>query len=240
MRSDTVTHDGVEIAGEKKTTIFRVTVVQRPFCRRIRPRAVLCETPIASGGNISVAERATPTSGGIWRGTDAICGIRVVRIGARRPCLVGLTAHDLEPAERRRDARRRIGRHEPGRVGGPRQHGRHGRGLTARGSGPVIFALGTASLRRSRRSAYVRAGPPRRRGRGWAGSRCKSRRWPRSERGSWPRLRRGFPFSKPVSAGLIQEDAFEKHYRESRTRGNTRTYPQLSGLLDTHRLRERL
>ena len=46
-----------------------------------------------------------------------------------------------------------------------------------------------------------------------------------------------FPFSKPVSAGLIREDAFENGYREPRTREITRPRPKVLGLLDYHRLR---
>jgi hypothetical protein len=49
----------------------------------------------------------------------------------------------------------------------------------------------------------------------------------------WP----SFPFSKPISEGLIREIAFENDYRESRTRAITRSRPKLLGLIDYHRLR---
>src|SRR5262249_52754070 len=46
-----------------------------------------------------------------------------------------------------------------------------------------------------------------------------------------------FPFSKPVSAGLIREIAFENSYREPRTREITRSRPKVLWLIDYHRNR---
>ena len=61
-------------------------------------------------------------------------------------------------------------------------------------------------------------------------------RWP------WPEapVPPCFVFSKPVSEGLIRELTFENGYRESRAREITRSHPNVLGLLDYHRLRDRL
>ena len=57
---------------------------------------------------------------------------------------------------------------------------------------------------------------------------------------SWPGalVSRHFAFSKPVSEGLIRENAFESGYRERELGGIAWSLPKALRILNYHRLRE--